>query len=135
MRSRSAFFARDGTRTSDAGPPVNRDAVVQVLAGCNVFARLDSDARERLADASRVRRFDKGEQIFARGELGGGMFLVAMGSVALSVTSADGNEVVLALLFPPQTFGELAVIDDGPRVASAFARQPSALVEISRAAC
>jgi len=112
---------------------VNRDAVVQVLAGCNVFARLDSDACERLADASRVRRFDKGEQIFARGDLGGGMFLVAKGSVALSVTSADGNEVLLALLFPPQTFGELAVIDDGPRVASAFARQPSALVEISRA--
>lgn len=124
---------RDGTHVSDARlDPVNRDAVVQILAGCNVFARLDPVARDRLADASRVRRFDQGEQIFARGDLGGGMFLIAKGSVALSVTSVDGNEVLLALLFPPQTFGELAVIDDGPRVASAIARQPTALVEISR---
>ena len=112
---------------------MNRDAVVSVLAACSVFAPLDPVELDRLAGTSRVRRFDKGERIFARGDLGGGMFLIAQGSVALSVTSVDGDDVLLALLNPPQTFGELAMIDDGPRVATAVARRPSALVEISRA--
>jgi CRP-like cAMP-binding protein len=112
---------------------MNRDSVVSVLAASSVFAPLDPIELERLADASRVRRFDQGERIFTRGDLAGGMFLIAQGSVALSITSMDGDDVLLALLGPPRTFGELAVIDDGPRVATADARRPTVLVEISRA--
>ena len=65
-------------------------------------------------------------------DVGGGMFLVGEGSVALSVSSADGGEVTLAVLKPPQTFGELAVVDDGPRAATATARTASFVVCIPR---
>jgi len=111
---------------------MTHEAVVRALARSEPFAGLDPDALDHLARHCRVRRYDKGEQVFARGERGGGMFLVGEGSVALSVTSAQGGEMLLAVLGPPLTFGELAVIDGGPRVATATARRPSVLVAIPR---
>jgi CRP/FNR family transcriptional regulator, cyclic AMP receptor protein len=112
---------------------MTHDAVAQALARSDVFRGLTADQLDRLARECHVRRFAKGEQLFARGDRGGGMFLVASGSIALSVTSADGGEVTLAVLHAPQTFGELAVIDDGGRVATATARQASAVVALPRA--
>ena len=111
---------------------MTHEAVAKVLARSYVFGGLDTEQLDRLARECRVRRYDKGEQVFARGDLGGGMFLVGEGSVALSVSSADGGEVTLAVLKPPQTFGELAVVDDRPRVATATARTPSLVVCIPR---
>ena len=112
---------------------MTHDAVAQALARSDVFHGLAADQLDRLARECHVRRFAKGEQVFARGDQGGGMFLVASGSIALSVTSADGGEVTLAVLRAPQTFGELAVIDDGARVATATARQASAVLALPRA--
>jgi signal-transduction protein with cAMP-binding, CBS, and nucleotidyltransferase domain len=63
---------------------MTHEAVVRALARSEPFAGLDSDALDHLARQYRVRRYDKGEQVFARGERGGGMFLVGQGSVALS---------------------------------------------------
>jgi CRP/FNR family transcriptional regulator, cyclic AMP receptor protein len=111
---------------------MTHEAVMRVLASSDVFGGLEPDQLDRLAHECRVRRYAKGDQVFARGDVGGGMFLLGEGSVALSVISADGGEVTLAVLKPPKTFGELAVIDDGPRAATATARQPSVVVSIPR---
>lgn len=108
------------------------DAVTRLLGRSTVFGDLPGDQLDRLAAGCRVRRYAKGEQVFARGDVDGGMYCLAEGSVALSVTSADGGEVTLAVLRPPQTFGELAVIDGGPRAATATARQASVVVSIPR---
>src|SRR6266567_3763156 len=107
---------------------MTHEAVARVLARTELFAGLGPVEIDQLATRCRVRRLDKGEQVFARADRGGGLFVVGDGSIALSMTSADGGEVVLAVLRPPQSFGELAVIDGGPRIATATARQPSAVV-------
>ena len=106
------------------------DAVMKVLAKSELFGDLPPSELERLAGECRVLRYAKGENVFVRGDSGGGMFLIAQGSVALTVSSVEGGEAILAVLRPPQTFGELAVVDGGPRVATATARQPTALLAI-----
>jgi CRP/FNR family transcriptional regulator, cyclic AMP receptor protein len=112
---------------------MSREAVTAALCRSAVFADLPAAELERVAAASRVRRLTKDEVVFARGDPGGGMYLVAVGSVSLTVTSADGGQVVLAILLPPQTFGELAVVDAGPRAATATAREATVLIAIPRA--
>jgi CRP/FNR family transcriptional regulator, cyclic AMP receptor protein len=114
----------------DTTVEARRQAVARALGASTVFGRLAPRRLEGLADSCGVRRYDKGEQVFRRGEPGTGMYLVGSGSVALSIGSADGGEVTLAVLRPPGTFGEMAVVDGGPRVATATARQPSAVVTI-----
>lgn len=71
------------------------------------------------------RPFLAGEQIFNADEIGDRMFVVLRGTVRLSVRGR-----VLELLGPGQAFGELALIDDGPRAADAVAVTDVQLVEI-----
>lgn len=71
------------------------------------------------------RPFHAGERIFSLGEVGDRMYVVLSGTVRLSV-----RERVLELVGPGQAFGELALIDDGPRSADAVAVTDVELVEI-----
>jgi CRP/FNR family cyclic AMP-dependent transcriptional regulator len=105
-----------------------------LLAGSEMFGPLTRDQREALAGRCQVRRYPAGRRIFARGDDGESMYLIGSGSVGLSITSRDGGEVVLAILRPPRTFGEMALIDTGPRVATAAAREPTTLIVIPRGA-
>ena len=109
-------------------------AVVRELARSPLFAGISAPGLQRLVGECHVRRFAKQTVIFSRGDPGRSMLLTVAGSVALSVASVEGTEVVLAVLRPPAVFGELAIIDGGPRVATATAREPTVLVTIPRAA-
>ena len=52
--------------------------------------------------------------------------------VKVFVTSERGDEMVLTTLHPPEVFGELALIDGGPRSASAEALEPAAALVLTR---
>ncbi len=64
--------------------------------------------------------FADGEVIFSEGEDGDSAFLVASGSVEISRQSDSGKEV-LGSIGPGQMFGEMALISDKPRSATAMA--------------
>jgi CRP-like cAMP-binding protein len=107
-----------------------REGVVATISHSELFATLTAGECEELADKCGVRRFDKGEVIFNRGDEGDHLYIVGQGSVALTASTAEGGEVVFAVLYPPTSFGEMAVIDGGPRAAAASARQRTVLVTV-----
>jgi CRP-like cAMP-binding protein len=113
---------------------MTNQAVVAALAASELFGTLTAADQDALASESGVRRYASGQRIFARGDAGATMYLVGHGAVTLSVTSPDGDEAVLAVLRPPQTFGELTLIDDGARIATATARDATVLIAIPRVA-
>jgi CRP-like cAMP-binding protein len=55
------------------------------------------------------------------------------GRVKVVFTSEEGEEMILATLQPPDVFGELALIDGGPRSASIQTLEPTAALTLSRA--
>ena len=63
--------------------------------------------------------------IFHLGDPGGLLYLISRGKVKISHTTAEGQEVVLAILGPGDFFGELALLDDSPRSATAIALEPT----------
>ncbi len=78
------------------------------------------------------RRFvPKGDLIMKEGELGNQAFLVQSGEVRV-FTSSEGRQVELARLGVGEIFGEMALIFDGPRVASVEASKDCNLIVISR---
>ena len=109
---------------------MTREGVLAAITRTELFAGLPHAELEALADRCGSRRVEKGGRVFARGDEGDCLYIVAQGSVALSASTSSGNEVVLAVLFAPQSFGELAVLDGGPRVADAAARQRTVLVTV-----
>jgi CRP/FNR family cyclic AMP-dependent transcriptional regulator len=66
------------------------------------------------------RNFAAGEKIFAEGEIGAEMFIIQSGKVRISKRSKD-VEKTLVILEDGDFFGEMAVIDKGPRSATATA--------------
>jgi CRP/FNR family transcriptional regulator, cyclic AMP receptor protein len=104
----------------------------RLLARCRLFQGLPAPDLDLLAARAPERRYAHGRPIFARGEPGSCMFAVAEGRVRLSVTSAEGREVLLAVLGPGEVFGELALLDGGPRSADATALGGCLLLSVDR---
>jgi CRP-like cAMP-binding protein len=105
-----------------------------VLRSTSLFGGLDDEPLRAIAEPSRARSYKKGEIVFHQGDLGETLFVVSEGLIKVFVTSEDGDEVVLATLRPGDTFGELALIDGGPRSASASVIEEATLVLLTRSA-
>ncbi len=106
--------------------PTTRDSnAVQALQVVPFFANLPEDHVAALAKALVPRRFSPGQVIFHLGDPGGLLYLISRGKIKISHTTSDGQEVVLAILGPGDFFGEMALIDDAPRSATAITLEPS----------
>ena len=103
----------------------------RLLARCRPFPGLPAPDLDLLAARAPERRYAHGRPIFARGEPGSCMFAIAEGQVRLSVTSAEGREVLLAVLGPGEVFGELALLTDLPRTATVRALEPTELLGLT----
>lgn len=73
-----------------------------------------------------------GQYLFREGDAGAEMYIVESGSIAI-LRSARGSEP-LAVLEPGDFLGEMAVLEDQPRFASALARTDTRLLRIERGA-
>jgi pyruvate,water dikinase len=106
-----------GTAKSEALPPgpTPRDPVA-ALQRVQLFADLDRRHGEQIARLLKVRHFTNGETIIMEGSGGAAFFLIDSGEATVSSKGAH-----LATLGPGQYFGELALIDGGPRSATVTA--------------
>ena len=89
------------------------------------FARLNEADIASLASRLSVRRFTPGQIIFHLGDPGGLLYIISEGKVRISRSSADGQEAFLAVLGDGDFFGEMALLDDAPRSATAEALDPT----------
>jgi F420-non-reducing hydrogenase small subunit len=76
--------------------------------------------------------YEKGEIIFREGSLGDTMYIIQSGAVEISQLK-NGRKTVLALLEREDFFGEMALIDNHPRSATASAISRSRLLPLTRA--
>jgi CRP/FNR family transcriptional regulator, cyclic AMP receptor protein len=107
--------------------------IASLLAEVELFGELDDSTRLAIAAEARRRVVERGQVLFWQDEPGESMFVLLEGAVKLVVSSRDGGVVELARLVAPASFGELAVLDGGPRSATAEAVERSTLVAITRA--
>lgn len=70
-----------------------------------------------------VQTYQRGETIFEEGSTGGEMYAVLDGAVAILRRSADGTETRLQLLSKGEVFGEMGLVENAPRSATARAEE------------
>lgn len=116
-----------GMRSSAA--PIDRLAL---LRNHQLFREFDAKTIEQLAVHASKRSIPRGSVIFAKGDEGTGLFGVLAGAVKISLLSAEGRELVIALIGPGEIFGEIALLDGRPRSADATAQTNCELLAIER---
>ena len=90
--------------------------------------------RRAVADEMREVSFDQSQVIFARGDTGREIYLVVKGRVRLSVLTGEGRELSFAHAEPGCIFGEIAMLDGGPRSADATAVNKVTALSLSKPA-
>src|SRR5919198_1308423 len=89
---------------------------VEMLAEVPLFAGVRRRELKRLADRMSERTFTEGEVAVEEGRGGAGFWLIQDGSATVSI----GGQIVRTL-GPGDYFGEIALLDDGPRTATVTA--------------
>lgn len=102
------------------------------LAHIPLFANMTNEERGGLAQLLQPKRFGPGEAIVWVGEAGREFFVIEQGKVAITLPDDQGRELVLASLGPGQFFGEISLLDGGPRTATARAETDCTLMELGR---
>ncbi|HUS31472.1 MAG TPA: DUF1003 domain-containing protein [Kofleriaceae bacterium] len=102
------------------------------LSQIQLFAQLDEDERNVLAQAMTERKANAGEHLFRIGDPGDSMFIVQTGTVELFVKDTVGQKIVLHNAVPGDFFGELSLLDGGSRTASATVLEETLLYVLDR---
>lgn len=102
------------------------------LEKSRLFAGLAPGELDHLRSLVQQRTGTAGQTIFQEGEVGDGIYLVGEGQVQISALVGQEERRVLARIGPGDFFGEMAVLDNEPRSATAQAAGPVTLYFVRR---
>jgi CRP/FNR family transcriptional regulator, cyclic AMP receptor protein len=103
------------------------------LRGVSLFSEFNGRQISRLAKRATCREFPAGTRILRRGDTGMAVYIVVSGRVTVSLRpEGSASERVLGEMGPGELFGEMALVDEGPRSADVTAVEPTQCVLLTR---
>jgi len=115
-------------RTANIAPvPGN----IEFLKKVSWFEDLDQKSLDAIANAAVEQKYQPGQEIIRQGDVGVGAFIIRSGKVDI-VQEKGGKESKLATLGPGDVIGEMALLDEFPRSATARAVEPTTALGIQR---
>lgn len=105
---------------------------VTLLSGIDFFELLQEQDRLELANVVDAVKLNTGEVLFQAGEPGESLFIVRSGSIELFIKDTVGQKIVLTIAEEGSLFGELSLLDSGPRTATAVALSETELLVLDR---
>jgi CRP/FNR family transcriptional regulator, cyclic AMP receptor protein len=109
-----------------------RPDLPSILRATSLLRSVPAEDLNAVAAASRLRSFRRGQIVFTRSDPGDTVIVVVSGRIKVTVRSADGGELTLAIVPPGGLLGELGVVDGGPRSADAETLEECQLLMIPR---
>jgi len=104
----------------------------ELITHCLLFENLNDAELDALIEITSCQQYQKGEIIFRKDEPGDTLYLILEGAVRVSVILETIGEEVLAILRKGAHFGEMALVDKGPRSATVIAHENSQLLRLSK---
>jgi CRP/FNR family transcriptional regulator, cyclic AMP receptor protein len=112
--------------------PKKNENILDVLAVLPAFDGLSRNELKLVERMLHERRYKKGEIVFNEDEPGAGMYIVIAGGIEILRKMNRGGDASLAIIKEHSFFGELALLDEIPRSASAVAITDSVLFGFSK---
>ena len=103
------------------------------LESSRLFSALSAADLQELKQASELRSYAPGETVFKEGDHGDGLYFVLSGAIQISALVSEAERRVLSRIQPGDFFGEMAVVDNEPRSATASAETATELLFIPSA--
>jgi uncharacterized membrane protein len=103
-----------------------------ILSTIPLFASLPPEERAELAAMLRTQAFPANKPVVWLGEQGNDFYIVKRGKCLVSCPDEDGKEVMLSTLGPGHFFGEISLLDGGPRTANVRTTAESDLLVLTR---
>ena len=104
----------------------------EVIRKAPLFTALDDAAAASLLANMVSVKISKGSVLFAEGDEGDQLYVIAEGKLKLGTSSGDGRENLLSILGPGEMFGELSLFDPGPRTSTATAVTDAKLLSLGQ---
>ncbi len=97
-----------------------------------IFSELSDEDISSLAHLALRKRYPKDTVVFFENEEGDFFFTILEGRIKVTILGDDGREVILSVLGSGDFFGEMALLDNEPRSATAIAVEESELLSLHR---
>jgi CRP-like cAMP-binding protein len=107
------------------------ERVEEILARVPIFSRLNKRDLKKLAALCVPKSFGRQELVIEEGATGLGLFVITSGRVEVFKGSGE-SKVALGAMEEGEVLGEIALIDDRPRSASALAVTPTECLLLTR---
>jgi CRP-like cAMP-binding protein len=104
---------------------------LEALQKSPLFEMLSQPELELLAELSRPRHYAAGEVVFEQGDLGDSLFVLMNGEVEVLHKDDKAELRGLAILQPPEFFGEMSLIDKEFRSATIRAKKESTMLQLT----
>ena len=103
-----------------------------MLENVPLFTGLPGDALAEIEQHGSVKSYKKHTIVISQDDESYSLYVILSGSVKVYVSGEDGREAILNHQQAGDYFGDLALIDQQPRVASVMTMEPSTFMVISR---
>lgn len=98
----------------------------------NLFDGFTEKQKAELLKTGQPMDFSARTCLFQAGDPGDCLFIIKRGHVTFSISSQNGQEIILNRLSDGEVFGEIAMFDEGTRTTNAFVEKGSELIFITR---
>ena len=113
-------------------PRFGTNLAVEALARSPLFHGIDTAELERIAAGMARRRYRRNEVVFHEGDPGDSLHVLVEGRVKITRASGEGEEAIVVVLSPGDTFGQIVLLDGAPRSATATAIEPTETLTMAR---
>ncbi|UCF98395.1 MAG: HD-GYP domain-containing protein [Spirochaetaceae bacterium] len=125
---KSDFRSASDTR----GGQATKGSKIPKLKRIPLFAEMSEYDLHQIDQITVERRYDKGEVIIEENTAAERFFIIFRGKIEITKRFEDGEQFVLGVHSDGECFGEMAILDEGPRSATARALESTTVMEISR---
>ena len=111
---------------------VKTEEMVPFLANVPLFQGLNNRQLKQIASRFVPQTYQPDQAIVTQGQTGFGMFMVISGQAEAVLELSDGSKTVVNSFGPTDFFGEVSMLDGGPRTASVIASEKTECLVLGR---
>ena len=109
-----------------------QNSITERLKSISFFSDMSDYDLQQIAEITEEKTYAKGDTIIEERTSAERFFIIYSGKIKITKQFEDGEEFVLAVHSDGDFFGEMALLDEGPRSATARAVEPTTVLEITR---